>query len=555
MKIGIFLGYGPQVTLVKEGLGRYLAGLIKGFISNGVEVTIACPHWQLESLEDLLKNFSIDENNIKWISPVDDPPVWKLYQLLIKPKKVFRLKECIKAWGKAKIKWLLYEFASTITLQDFIRTFLPYIILGILLLPLALICGVLYYVYKGLAFVIQKVGNLFSSISRKIITDKFDIMKLKDFRNERFQRLQLSMFKQMSNSVNEWLIDKINKQQKCTLWFIPSIFWPQVNDIRYTTVINAPDLVSEEFPIGFAELGNASLAIQECRETIENGRYFVTYCEYLKRSLLENEYLVNSENVAAIPHMNNDMSEYITIDPSLIKSIRSTKDMSREFAKILIHKLHPLCCTPGYPLKTNWDEAQYIFYPSQIRPNKNVLSLIKAYKYLLREKFLPFKLVMTGNPLYLPMISGFITENELQNDIIFFFNIPSQDLAALYKCADLVVNPTLYEGGFPFTFGEGMSVGTPSIMSRIPQTQDVLEPAGLEDVMFDPYDWCDIAKKIEYWLPRCEELYQKELPLYNEMAKRTPEVVAGEYMNAFQKFIDMDRLESVNKKNEQVKGI
>ena len=87
-----------------------------------------------------------------------------------------------------------------------------------------------------------------------------------------------------------------------------------------------------------------------------------------------------------------------------------------------------------------------------------------------------------------------------------------------------------------------MSVGTPSIMSRIPQTQEVLEPAGLDEIMFDPYDWQDIANKIEYWLPRKDELYQKELPLYQKLAKRTPEVVASEYVEAFEKFMNMDRV-------------
>ena len=59
--------------------------------------------------------------------------------------------------------------------------------------------------------------------------------------------------------------------------------------------------------------------------------------------------------------------------------------------------------------------------------------------------------------------------------------------------------------------------------------------------MFDPYNWRDMADKIEYWLPKTEELYQKELPLYKELEKRTPDVVAAEYVEAFKRFITLDQ--------------
>ena len=166
--------------------------------------------------------------------------------------------------------------------------------------------------------------------------------------------------------------------------------------------------------------------------------------------------------------------------------------------------------------------------------------MIKAYEYLLREKFISHKLFLTCSLEKGAEIGRYINEHRLQNDVVCFYNVPAQTLAALYACADLVVNPTLYEGGFPFTFGEGMSVGTPSLMSRIPQTQDVLEPAGLEEIMFDAHDWRDMADKMAYWLPRLDELYEKELPLYRELAKRTPDVVAADYLRAFEDFMRLD---------------
>jgi len=47
-------------------------------------------------------------------------------------------------------------------------------------------------------------------------------------------------------------------------------------------------------------------------------------------------------------------------------------------------------------------------------------------------------------------------------------------IAACYKLADLAVNPSLSEGGFPFTFTEALSVGTPVVMARIPVTEEII---------------------------------------------------------------------------------
>lgn len=78
-------------------------------------------------------------------------------------------------------------------------------------------------------------------------------------------------------------------------------------------------------------------------------------------------------------------------------------------------------------------------------------------------------------------------------------------------------------------------------MSDIPQVREVLEPAGLEEIMFNPYDCYAIADKIEWALSNLDDLYQKELALYKKMSQRTYSLVAEEYVNAFKKFIEYDK--------------
>lgn len=339
---------------------------------------------------------------------------------------------------------------------------------------------------------------------------------------------QLHMFYSMHNQVLLNLIKKINNDVKHDVWFVPSIFWPQVTKINGTVVINAPDLVSQEFAQSFANIDTSDFFINDCRETLLKGNYFITYCEYLKNNLVIGEYAKEENKVVAIKHANNDMLPYIKIDITVYKSLNTINDWNDIFAREILKAY--IC-----------PDVRYIFYASQIRPNKNMLNLVKAYEILLRKKFITHKLYVTANLKKETEVSEYIKKHRLEDDIISLYNVSAQTLAALYHCADLVVNPTLYEGGFPFTFGEGMSVGTPSIMSDIPQVREVLEPAGLEEIMFNPYDCYAIADKIEWALSNLDDLYQKELALYKKMSQRTYSLVAEEYVNAFKKFIEYDK--------------
>ena len=151
------------------------------------------------------------------------------------------------------------------------------------------------------------------------------------------------------------------------------------------------------------------------------------------------------------------------------------------------------------------------------------------------------KLILTCRFYKDAEVTNYIQENYLQYDVLSFWGVSKQQLAALYACAELVVNPTFYEGGFPFTFGEGMSVGTPSVMSKIPQVLDVVEGYSLEKYMFDPYDVEDMADKIYYALKHREEVYLAEKELYEELDRRNWNDVGEEYVEAFQYFMEREK--------------
>lgn len=527
MKIGIFLAYNPAVILSKEGLGRYIGNLIKGFLDSKCEITIACPKWSIDMIKQLLNDFSVDEESVNFLISQKGMAVWTLYEYLIlrekrKSKKYFIFKEL------SSILELLTEVIVSVSNIGILATLvICFAIICILLFPIVIIAELTIICF-----------NLVKSLLHK---GTFNIKQsFKDF-NSIFIQFSKSgksiirhTFERMCKKVEQDLVKKINLQSSEDIWYVPSLFWPEVTKISLPTVINAPDLVTTEFPYKFADTG---IEVDNCLRTLQDGKYFITYCEYVKEDLLISKYGKEERCCKAIPHINNDMRKFINIVPNFEVNEEQKEEYIKSFSRALLQKL------PQYAKNNleylhgfDFSNIKFILYSSQARPNKNMLSLFKAYRYLLRERYCSVKLFITGDISQQKECMEYIQKNCLQYDIISFYNVPVQILAAMYQEAELSVNPTLYEGGFPFTFGEGMSVGTPSVMSNIPQVMEVMGEYTLDEVIFDPYDWRDIADKIEYALKQKDEVLKKELLLYKKIEKRNPELVANEYLAAFKEF-------------------
>lgn len=545
MKIGIYMAYGSQVVLGREGLGRYVGNLISGFVAAGHQVTIACPKWSLDTIDDLLQDFQVDAESVEFIVSNKIPALWRLYERKYKKRHPKRTLHYRLLSSFADFTEFALEKAISITsMVCLMLLFLLAALLCILALPVVLL---LLGIYLFIRLVLT--GMRKGKFSIKTLIQKIE--KTVELFSSKKKSLRTFVAEQLEEVVSKNLAEKINRSAKQDVWFVPALFWPAVKQINGIKVICAPDLVTAEFALQFADWPGGITRTQKCRDVLKNEEHFITYSEYLRKSLVMDCFGKDEEQVIAIPHATNNMSEYIQITSDCNKRFNSNKDFGRAFAEgmTFIAKWRCLSLDARYITKFYMPDTRYIFYASQIRPHKNIFTLVKAYEYLLRKRYWNIKLIITGDfgDPFAREIYSYTKSHRLEYDILSFPNVSAQELASLYRCADLVVNPTLYEGGFPFTFGEGMSVGTPSVMSDIPQVREVVEPFGLcEEMLFDPYDWRAMADKIEYALKNRDALYQKELPLYRELEKRTGSVVAEEYVHAFEYFIEQDKLAQIS---------
>lgn len=531
MKIGLFLGYGPDTVLGKEGLGRYLGNLIKSLQATGNQVTVACPKWLCDTLEELFKDFSIDKEEVGLIVTSKIPVICRLFRWKARRQRRKRTKIFKKG-----IQWGAHFWVDVITSITNIFLFglflLAAFFLAIILIPMIAIAGL-----AGCLFLlICKVAGKYNSRIKFVFEQ---LMKVYEVICYDGMRTFAVIYYQLIENSQKQLVKKINESKKLDLWYSPAIFWPAFNEIKAKKVINVPDLVTIEFAEKWGGRKDILHSSKHCEKTISNGNYFIVYGNYVKESVLIHKFNKAEKNVAVIPHGVNDMKPYITIDSQVVCNMGMQETFTKSYCKNLLQTLAPHSREmTEYIREYRFDDVKYIFYPSQLRPHKNILNLVKAYEYLLRKKYVRIKLFFTCNPDDDAEVKEYVFGHRLQYDILFFHQISVQQLAALYKRAELVVNPTLYEGGFPFTFGEGMSVGTPSVMSRIPQVLEMTDDCGWEDYLFDPYDYKDIASKIMYGLEHRMELVSAQKQLFDNMKKRTWEVVGKEYVEVFKYFVE-----------------
>jgi glycosyltransferase involved in cell wall biosynthesis len=135
-------------------------------------------------------------------------------------------------------------------------------------------------------------------------------------------------------------------------------------------------------------------------------------------------------------------------------------------------------------------ERPYVLCPATIEPRKNQVRLVRAYRQLAAE--LPHELVLAGP-------EGWLTaelEAELDRGgpgvVRRVGRLGPSDLDAVYRGADAVAYPSLYEG-FGLVIVEAMARGVPLVTSTTPACAEVAGDAAL---LVEPLDVGGLAEAL-----------------------------------------------------------
>ena len=520
---GIIVSYPPEVLYGSHGIPHLIMNIIKGARNNGYFITIVAPEWSRKELETLLKE-NIDENydNIRVITTERIPPILQVRQNLLRLLKSVKKgsflslifqdlqnkieKALVRSYGSHK--WTHFLFAGVFTL-----IYSPF--LGIYLVE--------RYSKKKQE---RDKGSFKLELSDiyERLTDPKELSKL-FYLNQR-------IFWELLDQENQKIVEITKTQSKIiSNWLITTPFSPElVKNIRNSTVI-CPDVIIRDFAVGFErdDFGEMILARKDqIRNSLHYADKIICFSNYVKDDQIFASFGKFYEKISVISHGHINLSEELNI----IKPFQSMNKIEKfDLTTQIINTYTRKKVADEYVANFHFSGTRFLFYSSQIRPSKNIPALIKALHQLLHHKYEPVKLVLTGNP-NIKSISELVSDLGLQRDIIFLPDIPTKVMAALYHQAVLAVNPTLFEGGFPFTFSEAYSVGTPSVMSCIPVVEEYIPYPDLKKVMlFDPHNIDEMVERIYWGMHHRNELLDLQKPLYEKLKKRSLNQMAQDYVD------------------------
>ncbi|MBI1833723.1 MAG: glycosyltransferase family 4 protein [Candidatus Andersenbacteria bacterium] len=150
----------------------------------------------------------------------------------------------------------------------------------------------------------------------------------------------------------------------------------------------------------------------------------------------------------------------------------------------------------------------YVLYVGVWMSHKNLPRLLESFQ-LVKEKYPQLRLVVTGKPVptYTKVLDR-VKELHLEKEVIFSGFVPHPLLPALYREAELLIVPSLYEGfGLPAL--EAAALGTPVVASNVTSLPEIMGEAA---EYVNPENTASIADGIQHLLAndqRSEELVKK----------------------------------------------
>jgi glycosyltransferase involved in cell wall biosynthesis len=529
-RYGIFLAYPPTVDLNHEGLGRYLASFLRGAAGcDGVQFVVLCPSWSLESLKKLFKAEGVPDSAVELVYPAGKPLFLRFYEAHLHRKKRVRGPALWRRWlawlAGLKNGWVsrvekkLVGAYSTATLLPILLELIGLGLLVLALSPLLVLVAILY----PIGILLKRMLRLLAGFSLGVALRANELL-----RSPQDDALVLRLYKYMEEAETERMLSLQKNMPGIRAWYCPTAFWPAFNKIPMPRLTCVPDVVLTKFPVSFSDVGGDRTlrGFGEIQTMIRGGEHFVTYSEETKWQTLVEQFSVDPRKVTTIHHAPNDLSSWISV-----KGFPDNNKVGRYYCERLLKAALERSGVPEYSSGFANTSFKFLFYASQFRPNKNQITLLRAYEYLLKKKRIGHKLLLTGNVVAYPLVDAFIKKQGLRNDVLCLHGLAIEELAACYRLADLAVNPSLSEGGCPFTFTEALSVDTPVVLGRIPVTEEVLSDPDFQRVtFFDPYDWRDLARRIEWATEHRTELLEIQKKTYSAMAQRTWTDVVREHV-------------------------
>ncbi|WP_353145861.1 glycosyltransferase family 1 protein [Chryseobacterium sp.] len=172
--------------------------------------------------------------------------------------------------------------------------------------------------------------------------------------------------------------------------------------------------------------------------------------------------------------------------------------------------------------------GRFILNVGTIEERKNLFNIVKAVKGT------EIPLVVVGRKTkYYQKIANFLKKNKMEKQVLFLEGVAMDELAAIYKLADIFVYPSFFEGfGIPVI--EALFSKTVVVTSN---TSCLPEAGGNDSVYIDPDNDLDIRAKIKFLWENASEGKRRAEKGFEFVQKFNDEPIARELMSLYQKII------------------
>ena len=301
----------------------------------------------------------------------------------------------------------------------------------------------------------------------------------------------LEKLKSISNFINPY--QRIIKNSGISLLQVPIQYSP-IYKTSVPVVTTMHDVQEFHFPEFFTASERLHRAINNLKSVSESDHIIVSF-DHIKKDLLK-YYSVPAEKISVCP-------------PPFADDWFATK---KETDWQILEKKYSIT-------------QKYLLYPAATWPHKNHLTLVEALSEV--KKTIPeISLVCTGNKTeYYSTIEKKLKELKQENSVKFLGIVPEEDLIGLYKNAELVVIPTLYEAGSGPLY-EAMKYKVPVICAN---TTSLPETVSNAKYVFNPSDVNELSVLIIKMLSDEDEKGEN----VNNSEKRMKELGQKNYFKSF----------------------
>ncbi|RNA62367.1 glycosyltransferase family 1 protein [Chryseobacterium nematophagum] len=171
---------------------------------------------------------------------------------------------------------------------------------------------------------------------------------------------------------------------------------------------------------------------------------------------------------------------------------------------------------------------RFILNVGTIEDRKNLMNSIKAIKGT------TIPLVVVGRKTsYFKKIESFIRKNKLENQISFLDGVSMEELAVIYRLADIFIYPSFFEGfGIPII--EALFSKTVVITSN---TSCLPEAGGKDSMYVDPTNYLDIQSKIQFLWDNESERKRRADKGFEFVQKFNDQPIAEQLMNLYRNIL------------------